>query len=107
MKFRDLGLDYETAAHGVQSAVAYEQSKKLGPQYDDGTPPNKYAKHLRVGLDMRAADASALAQLLIDKGVFTEVEYLEAMRLAANEELARYEEHNRATYNLPDGAKFR
>jgi hypothetical protein len=64
-------------------------------------------KHLRVGVDMRAADARGLAELLIAKGVFTRDEYIEHMRLAANEELARYEAHCCEAYGLPEGTKFR
>jgi len=84
-KLRDLGLTYEQAAHGVQTAIAYgiEQGSKA-------TEP----KHMRVGIDMSKADMLGLAVLLIDKGIITSDEYLEAMRLSANEELAmREEEH--------------
>lgn len=84
--FRDLGLTYKEAAHGVQSAVRYRMETQT-------TYPIDYRftgpKHLRVGLDLRASDAAGLARLLIDKGVFTEEEYVEYVRLAANEELAR------------------
>ena len=106
MKFRDLGLTYEQAGHGVQSAIRFEMSQ-TGFEDDENDAFADAIKHLRVGLDMRAADQSALAQLMIEKGVFTEAEYIEAMRLAANEELARYEQHCRQTYGLPEGAKFR
>jgi hypothetical protein len=34
----------------------------------------------------------ALAELLIAKGVFTQQEYVEMVRVCANRELARYEE---------------
>jgi len=83
MKMTDLGLSYEAAAHGVQSAVAQEMN-------DPGSHSTK-PKHLRVGVDMSKADHAALAHLLIEKGVFTEAEYLEAMRLGANTELAMHE----------------
>jgi hypothetical protein len=64
-------------------------------------------KHLRVGIDMRASDAGALAELLMSKGIITRKEYLDSLRLAANEELDRYEQHLRREYDLPDGASFR
>lgn len=84
--FRDLGLTYEEAAHGVQSVIAHEMGLAAALNSRHGaTEP----KHLRVGVDMRAADAAGLARLLIDKGLFTLEEYIEYMRLAANEELAR------------------
>jgi hypothetical protein len=96
---RDLGLSYEQAAHGVQSAIRFEMSKAGVP--DEGQDAViRMLKHLRVGVDMRAADTLGLAKLLMDKRVITKEEYVEQMRLAANEELARYEEHMRAEYNV-------
>ena len=82
-KLRDLGLTYEEAAHGVQTAIAYDigQGRKT-------TEP----KHMRVGIDMSKADMLGLAILLIEKGIITSDEYIEAMRLSANEELAMREE---------------
>ena len=81
-KMRDLGLTYEQAAHGVQAAIAFD----IGRGSTASTP-----KHLRVGVDMSKADMLGLAMLLISKGVITEEEYIEHMRLAANEELAMRE----------------
>jgi len=106
MKMRDLGLAYDEAGHGVQSAIRFEMSQQ-GFADDEQDKIVHMLKHLRVGLDMRAADHSALAALLIAKGVITEDEYMEQMRLGANEELARYEEHCREAYGLPKGAGFR
>lgn len=91
-KPRDLGLTYEEAAHGVQSATAFEQSKH-GSQ--SGSP-----KHLRTGINMAMADHAALVQLLMDRGIITNEEYLEALRLWANEELARHQD-------LHPGVNFR
>jgi hypothetical protein len=48
-------------------------------------------KHMRGGVDMTKADIGGLAMLLIVKGVFTADEYAEALRLAANTELAMRE----------------
>ena len=84
IEWTDLGLSYEVAAHGMQSAVAYEMNKNSGP-----TEP----KHLRVGVNSAMTDHAALAFLLIAKGLITEEEYLEALRLAMNHELARYQKH--------------
>jgi succinate dehydrogenase/fumarate reductase flavoprotein subunit len=64
-------------------------------------------KHLRVGIDMRAAEAQGLAALLIAEGRVHPRRVRGDMRLAMNEELARYEEHCRAEYGLPDIASFR
>lgn len=100
----DLGLDYEAAGRGVQSAIKYEaeQRKAINPRN-----MSEELKHLRTGIDLRAADHMGLATLLLDKGVFTIEEYLEYMRLAANHELARYEEHLRQTYGLHPNISFR
>jgi len=83
IKLRDLGLTYEEAAHGVQTAIAFDigQGRKT-------TEP----KHMRVGIDLSKADMLGLAVLLIDKGIITPDEYTEAMRLSANEELEMREE---------------
>jgi hypothetical protein len=91
---RDLGLSYAAALHGIQSAVKFEVEHTV----NRGTL--EHVKHLRVGIDARAADAQGLATLLIAKGVFTAEEYAEHMRLAANEELARYTEHVRRVFGL-------
>ncbi len=81
-KMRDLGLTYEQAAHGVQTAIAFDMT-----QGSTASTP----KHLRVGVDMSKADMMGLTMLLISKGVITLDEYTEHMRLAANEELAMRE----------------
>lgn len=88
-KMRDLGLSYEQAAHGVQTAIAHDMANGR---------KNTEIKHMRVGIDMRAADMLGLAELLIDKGVFTVKEYKEYMRLAANEELAMRENEQGITF---------
>lgn len=87
-KWTDLGLPYLDACHGVQTGVMYEMNKLDGS--GGGTSP----KHLRTGINIRACEHSALAKLLIEKGLITEEEYLEAIRLAVNHEVARYEAAN-------------
>lgn len=83
-RWNDLGLSYEAALHGMQSAVAFEMNKRSQP-----TEP----KHLRVGINSAMVDHSALANLMIKKGIITEEEYLEELRLAMNHELDRYQKH--------------
>lgn len=73
---------YEEAAHAVQSGVAFHQ--QLGSEGGS-------LKNLRTGLDLRAADACALAKLMIAKGLITEEEYVEAIRLETIAEARRYE----------------
>lgn len=52
---------------------------------------NQTPKHLRVGIDMSKSDLGGMAKLLIDKGVFTLVEYTKAMADQAEIEADQYE----------------
>lgn len=72
---------YTEAAHGVQTGVAME----IAGGSEASTP-----KHLRTGLDLRAAEHEGLVRLLIAKGVLTEDEYTQAMAEAAERERDRY-----------------
>lgn len=74
---------YHAAAHGVQSAVAFEIAGALSPAHEP--------KHLRVGVNTGKVEQAALVKLLIRKGLITELEYLDAVAEAMEEELARYE----------------
>lgn len=85
---KDLGLSYEAAMHGVQSAIKYKMENNLTKSVD--------LKHLRVGIDGSKADMLGLVELLISKGVFTSEEYLEYLRRSANNELHMHEEEVRA-----------
>lgn len=76
----DLGLSYEEAAHGVQSSIAFEM--------ETGQNNASEPKHLRVGIDLQKAEMWGLIELLISKGILTEEEYAEQMRIAVNTELA-------------------
>ena len=108
---RDLGLNYEDAMHGVQSAIKFELSQLFEQAKTNNTNLEDFLgdrlKHMRVGIDASKSDACGLAALLIKKGVFTLDEYLEHMRLYMNEELARYEAHIQTTYGLPNHVGFR
>lgn len=48
-------------------------------------------KHLRVGVNTALADAGALVKLLIDKGLFTEDEYFDALVESMQREVDAYE----------------
>lgn len=76
-------LPYVDAMHGIQSGVAAQ----TGALDSDQTP-----KHLRVGINSAMINDEGMTRLLIEKGVFTEKEYVEAIRVAANRELDRYED---------------
>jgi hypothetical protein len=95
---KDLELTYEAAVHGVQSAIAH----KIGTGWNGASD-----KHLRVGVDMSKADMLGLVMLLIAKGVFTEEEYIEHMRLAANTELAMHEEEIKQQFPAGADVTFR
>lgn len=73
---------YHEAAHAMQSGVAAKM------QYD---PKDTDPKHLRVGVNSAMVETAALAKLLIAKGVFTDVEYAQALTEGMNEEAASYE----------------
>ena len=90
-RMADAQRRYLAAGHAVQTAVLFNMER--------GARSHE-PKHLRTGLDMRAADAAGLARLLIKKGVFTELEYIEAMADAAEEEVARYTKDTREKTGL-------
>lgn len=73
---------YLAAAHAMQSGVA---SKMV---FD---PAETTPKHLRVGVNSAMSDHSALAKLLIEKGVITEEEYFSAIADAMEREKGLYE----------------
>ena len=80
---------YERAAHRVQTAIwAF-------PEHENRTP-----KHLRIGLDMSKSDMGGLARLLIAKGVFSELEYMDAMADGAEREAASYENELAARFGI-------
>lgn len=74
---------YHAAMHAMQTGVRVEQ--ELGSE--DGTP-----KHLRVGVNSALVGNSALASLLIAKGVITLDEYQRAQADEMRNEQKRYEE---------------
>jgi hypothetical protein len=78
-------LRYKSAAHGMQSGVAMEMSSQ-GDNAAAATP-----KHLRVGVNSALVETSAIAKLLIDKGIITEDEWVRALADGMEEERARYE----------------
>jgi hypothetical protein len=83
MRPENAHLTYDEAMHGVQTGIA------LLMNYNTHFTE---AKHLRVGVDSCMVTNAAVAQLLIAKGVITEDEYVEAVRIAAIEELERSED---------------
>lgn len=74
---------YRAAAPGVQTGIAMEM--------ESGDATETTPKHLRVGVDLRAVDHQALAELLIEKGLITQVEYHERLADCAERERAARE----------------
>jgi hypothetical protein len=75
--------EYRALAHAMQTGVAAQM------QFDPvvaGTTP----KHLRVGVNSALVDSSALAKLLMDKGVITLDEYETALVEGMRAERDRY-----------------
>lgn len=75
--------EYRAFMHGMQTGVA------LMMQHN---PSETSPKHLRVGINSALSDQGALSKLLIQKGIITEREYLEAIRAGAKREKEHYEE---------------
>lgn len=78
----DLKRRYLAAMHAVQTGVAL--SIERGSK--ESTP-----KHLRLGVNSAMIDSSAMAKLLIEKGIVSETEYLEMLVKVAEEEQVSYE----------------
>jgi hypothetical protein len=76
---------YEAAYHAMQAGVAMEMNY---PDRQAATEP----KHLRVGINTAMCDHAALVKLLIDRGLFTEEQYIAACADMMEAEKARYEQ---------------
>lgn len=88
--------EYMELCHAVQSGVAYILHRD---------PSGGEPKHLRVGINTTKVEHGALAKLLIDKGLFTELEYLEALNFMLKKEVENYENSYKQRYGLD--IKFR
>lgn len=82
---------YKAAAHGMQTGVMYELEKDPSC----GTP-----KHLRTGLNSAMVETSALADLLMSKGIFTKEEYLASLASGMEYERKRYENMLSVQYGI-------
>lgn len=72
---------YKTATHAMQSGVAVKQGLD---------PTDTLPKHLRVGVNAAMVEQAALVRLLIDKGLVTEAEYVEALADKMEAEVESY-----------------
>lgn len=82
---------YRQHLHAVQSGIAYLMQHR---------PKMVEVKHLRVGIDSLKVEMAALATLLINRGVFTEAEYVEALADAMAAEVARSEKELSELYGV-------
>ena len=78
-RVEELTVQYADLLHAMQSGVKFSQDKT------DQKP-----KHLRVGVNAALVDHGAVVRLLIEKGVFTEEEYLEALVAGMQDEVTKY-----------------
>lgn len=78
----ELQEEYMRLSHAMQTGVKFEM--------ETGITDAHLPKHLRVGVNMALADAGALARLLLQKGVFTALEYYQMLVTVLEEEVARY-----------------
>ena len=74
---------YFAALHAMQTGVAYD----LQHNPSSGTP-----KHLRVGINSAMVGHGALVKLLLEKGIFTEEEYIKAIADGMECERDKYQE---------------
>jgi hypothetical protein len=81
-RIQELKARYESLLHAMQSGVAFKQQRAPGETEN---------KHLRVGVNAAMSDHGALVSLLIEKGVLTEVEYLERLCVFMQREIDVYE----------------
>jgi hypothetical protein len=82
-----LQQEYLRLCHAMQSGVLYH----LHIEGTDDETSLFGAKHVRVGINSALIQNSALAGLLIEKGVITELEYWESQVDAWQREVALYE----------------
>ena len=79
---------HKAAQHAMQSGVAF----LIGHYQARGSiPKDCLAKAIRVGVNTALSDHSALARLLIRKGLISAKEYAETIAAAMEEEKAQYE----------------
>jgi hypothetical protein len=84
-----LKRQYIALSHAMQSGVAWVMAKDPS----DTTP-----KHLRIGVNQAMVEHGALVKLLIEKGVFTEVEYYTALNEMMEREIKMYQQRLQEWY---------
>jgi hypothetical protein len=85
---------YQNALHAMQTGVQLAITRG----HQEANP-----KHLRVGVNSAMVGHSALARILINKGIITAAEYYKMLADVTEEEVATY----RRMLNLPDNVELR
>ena len=83
-RYRELGHAVQT---GIKMKLEFDLRKASGMTND----LFDVLKHIRVGVDTAKSDEGAVGRLLIEKGVFTEQEYFEAILKGLEAEVQSYE----------------
>jgi len=76
--------DYDKHAHAMQTGVGM----KMGVDPSETSP-----KHLRVGINAAMSDQGGLVTLLIEKGLITKEEYLDAITTSMERESNSYKDY--------------
>lgn len=91
---RELSRRYLAAVHAMQTGVAWMQGLDGGE-----TEP----KHLRVGINSAHSSINALGELLMAKGLITQLEYVTAVTEAAEREVEDYRQKLKAMMDKKNG----
>lgn len=95
---------YHVALHRMQSATALDLTRSWSGVFTE--EQIRALKHLRVGLNSAMASQEGLVRLLIEKGLFDEAEYVEALREAMVREADRVVAEVLKRWNLPSNVSF-
>lgn len=90
---------HERAAHATMAALGVEMAQTWHASAQD-------AKHLRLGINLSMRDHGSLAELLIRKGVITELEYFTAITEGAEAEAAMCAARAIEMCGLPPNTEF-
>lgn len=91
-QINELFAEYYRLVHAMQSGVSGEMDANLNNAH---TP-----KHLRTGVNSAMVQNSALVNLLIEKGIITNLEWATALRDGMRAEVERYEKRLTEHYGV-------
>lgn len=82
--------------HGIQTGIRYKYETSEKDESLD-----RRLKHIRVGVDNALIQTDTLMQLLVKKGVFTDIEWLEEYLQAVNFKLNQYKKELSEALGVP------